>query len=231
MLEIHGRAQAVDLGADEGAGKDALQKSLIIAARGVASGGSAAVAVGDEFEGLRLGCAHAAGDEAQALRALLHFDHGAHQVALFAPELQQAAAVRLGDGVAREAHVEENAAVFKQSRGGMIGEIVLRGFGRVAAADGAIDCGGHALDLPVLPRAQIGDVRGVMARVPRVEGEDRGQILTAAFRMVVAALEIRFGQGFEQRDPARVQRRNQRERASMGRRLSARRPRRLRRRA
>ena len=71
-------------------------------------------------------------DEAQALRALLHIDNGAHQVALVAPELQQAAAVRLGDGVARGAHVEENAAVFKQGRRGVIGKIVFDDLGQLS---------------------------------------------------------------------------------------------------
>ena len=79
--------------------------------------------VGASSSDLRFGCAHAPRDEAQALRALLHIDDGAHQVALFAPKLEQAAAVRLGDRVARGAHVEEDAAVFKQGGCGVIGEI------------------------------------------------------------------------------------------------------------
>ena len=123
VLEIHGRAQAVDLGADEMAREHALEQALVVAAGGVAGGGRAAVAGGHEFERLRLGRAHAARDEAQALRALLHVDDGAHEVALVAPELEQAAAVRLGDGVARGAHVEEDAAVFKERGCGVIGEI------------------------------------------------------------------------------------------------------------
>jgi len=59
--------------------------------------------------------------------------------------------------------------------------------------------------LPVLPLAQVGDVRGVMTRVPCVEGENRGKILAAVFRMVVAALEVRFRKGLEQCDPALVE--------------------------
>ena len=65
------------------------------------------------------------------MRALLHLDDGAHQVALVAPELQQAAAVRLGDGVARGAHVEEHAAIFKQRRCGVVGQIVFDGLGQL----------------------------------------------------------------------------------------------------
>ena len=60
MLEIHGRAQAVDLGADKFAGERAFQEAQIIAAGGVARGGSAAVAGGRELQRLRLGRAHAA---------------------------------------------------------------------------------------------------------------------------------------------------------------------------
>ncbi len=123
VFEIHGRAQAVDFGADEVAREHALEQPLVVAPRGVARRRSAAVAGGRELQRLRLGCAHAARDEAQALRALLQIDDGAHQVALFAPELQQAAAVRFGYGVVRGAHVEEDAAIFKQRRGGVVGQI------------------------------------------------------------------------------------------------------------
>ncbi len=122
--------------ADEVAREHALEEALVVAAGGVAGGGRAAVAGGGEFEGLRLGRAHAARDEAQALRALLHIDDGAHQVALVAPELEQAAAVRLGDGVARGAHVEEDAAVFKQRGGGVVGEIGFDDLGQLRGRGG-----------------------------------------------------------------------------------------------
>ncbi len=123
MLQIHRRAQAVDFGADEVPREHALQQPLIVAPRGVARRGRTPVACGREFERLRLGRAHAARDESQALRALLHIDDGAHQVALFAPKLQQAAAVRLGNRVARRAHIEQHAPILKQRRRRMIREI------------------------------------------------------------------------------------------------------------
>ena len=50
-------------------------------------------------------------------------EHGAHQVALLAPQLQQAAAVRLGDRVVRGAQVKEHAAVLKDRCGRMFNEI------------------------------------------------------------------------------------------------------------
>ena len=50
VLEIHGRAQAVDFGADEVARQHALEQALIVAAGGVAGGGSAAVAGGNKFK-------------------------------------------------------------------------------------------------------------------------------------------------------------------------------------
>ena len=129
VLEIHCGTEAVDFGADEGAGEDALQQALIVAARGVASCGGAAIARGDEFEGLRFGRAHAPGHDAQALRARLNLDDRSHEVALFAPKLKQAAAVGLGYGVVREAHVEQNATVFEKGGGGMGCEIVFEDFG------------------------------------------------------------------------------------------------------
>ncbi len=123
VLEIHGGAQAVDLAAHEMPREDALEQALIIAARGVAGGGGAAVAGRSNLEELRPGRAHLARGQAQALRAWFHLDDGAHQVALVAPKLEQAAAMGLGDGAARGAHVEEHAAVFKHRCGGVVGEI------------------------------------------------------------------------------------------------------------
>ena len=138
VLQVHGRAQAVHLGADEVAGEHALQQALIVAPGRVAGGGGAAVAGGDELEGLRLGRAHAAGHQAQALRALLHLNDRADKVAFFAPELQQAAAMLLGDRVAGGAHVKEDAAILKQCGGGMVGEILFDGLGQLGRG-GSVD--------------------------------------------------------------------------------------------
>ena len=66
--------------------------------------------------------------------------------------------------------------------------------------------GGHAERLPALPRAQAGDVRGVVARVPVVHRQRLGQVLAAILGMVVALLEVLVGERFQQRHPARVQR-------------------------
>ena len=100
-------------------------KLLIIPASGVAGSGSAAVAGGNQFKRLRLCRAHAACGEAQALHALLQIDHGAEQVALLAPELKKAAAVRLAHGVMGGAHIEEHAAIFKQRGSGVVCEIIF----------------------------------------------------------------------------------------------------------
>ena len=113
MLEVHGGAEAIDFCAEKGTIEDALEQALVVVASRVAGRGGAPVTCWDEFEGLRLGSTHAAGHDAQALGAVLDFDHGADKVAFFAPELEQAAAMRLGDGVVRETHVKEDAAVFE----------------------------------------------------------------------------------------------------------------------
>ena len=154
VLEIHGRAKAVDLGAEKSAGQDAFEQSLIVAARGVAGGGSAAIAVRDKFESLRLRSAHATGHDAQALSAWLNFDDGADEVAFFAPKLEQAAAVGFGDGVAREAHVEEDAAVFEQSSGGVGGEIFFEDFGEFGSG-WCVDCRGHERPTSSAARARF----------------------------------------------------------------------------
>ena len=121
VLEIHGRAQAVDFRPEELAGEHALEEAEIVAAGGVAGRGSAAVAGGDELEELRLRGAHAAGCQAQGMRARLGANDGANQVAFFAPELEKATAVGFGNGVMGGAHVKKNAAVFEQGGGGVIG--------------------------------------------------------------------------------------------------------------
>ena len=143
MFEVHGRAQGVDFRADEVAGEHALKQALVVAAGGIAGGRGAAVAGGDEFEGLRLGRAHAAGDEAQAGGALLGFNDGADEVALFAPELEEAAAMLLGDGVACRAHVKEDAAIFEECGGGVVGEILFNDFGELGRR-GSNRAGSHA---------------------------------------------------------------------------------------
>jgi hypothetical protein len=63
------------------------------------------------------------------LRPLLKLYDSANEVSLLAPELKQAATVRLGNGVAGKPHVEENAAVFEESCGGMGSKILFEGFG------------------------------------------------------------------------------------------------------
>ena len=82
--------------------------------------------------------------QAQALGALLHFDHGAHQVAFVAPQLQQAAPVRLADRVTGRAHIEQNAAVFEQSGCRMLGQILFNALGELAGggadSTGLIGC-------------------------------------------------------------------------------------------
>jgi hypothetical protein len=62
------------------------------------------------------------------LCARLNLNDGSHEVALFAPKLEQAAAVGLGYGVAREAHVKENATIFEEGGGGMGCKVVFEDF-------------------------------------------------------------------------------------------------------
>ena len=102
-----------------------------------------AVAGGNQFESLRLCGAHTARHHAETLRTLLNFNNGAHEVSFFAPELEQAAAVGLGYGVAREAHVEEDAAVFEQGCCGMCGEVVFEDFSELGSG-WCVGCSGHA---------------------------------------------------------------------------------------
>ena len=71
MLEIHCRAEAVDLEADELPREHTLEKTAVVAARGVASGGSATVAGRSKLKELRTAYSHAPRGEPQTLRALL----------------------------------------------------------------------------------------------------------------------------------------------------------------
>ncbi len=96
--------------------------------------------------------------------------------------------MRLGYRIVGEAHIEENASIFKKRCGGISGEILFEGFSERCSRR-SFDGSGHSR-LPVLPRTQIGDVRGVMARVPCVECENRGESLAATFRVVIAAKEV-----------------------------------------
>ena len=215
VLEIHGGAQAVDLRAQEMPCEHAIEEALIVAARGVAGSGSAAVAGGNKIEELRPGRAHLARGQTQRLRAWLHSDDSAHEVALLAPKLEQAAAMGLGDGVARGAHVEEHAAIFKHSRAGVRGQIRFDDPGQLrGGGDGGFFCSGflsrrgagaHGVPLPRHALAQVGDVGGVMKRVPGVDGESGGKVETAALGMNHAAGEVCFAHVLEKRHPTGVQ--------------------------
>ena len=209
MLQVHRRAQAVHLGADEVAGQHALQQPLIVAAGGLAGGGSAAVAGGNQLQRLRLGSAHAASRQAQALRALLHVGHGADQVALLAPQLQQAAAMLLAHRIAGRAHVEEHTAILQQRGRRVVGEVCFNCLGQPLGRR-SLSVGGH-LPLPALTRAQAGDVRGVVARVPFVHGQSLGQVNAATLGVVEALAEVVFGERFQQRHPAAMQPLNHRQ--------------------
>ena len=59
----------------------------------------------------------------------MNLDDCTDEVALFTPKLEETAPVGLDYGVARKSHVEEDAAIFKESRGGMGGEIFFEDFG------------------------------------------------------------------------------------------------------
>ena len=149
-------------------------RRLIVAAGGIAGSGRAAVAGGHKLQRLRLGSAHAPGSQAQALRALLHLDHGAHQVAFLAPQLQQAAAMLLAHGVAGGAHVEQHAAILEQGGRGMVGQIVLDAPDQAGSGCGRV-LTGHGGRLPALAGAQTGDVRRMVAAVPLVDGQQPWQ--------------------------------------------------------
>jgi len=120
VLEVHGGTHSIDFRSEEAAGQDALKQALVVAARCVAGCGGASVAGGHKLKGLRFGCAHAASHQAQTLRTLLQVDYGADEVAFIAPQLEQTAAMLLFDGVMSGAHVEQNAAVFKDCGSGVI---------------------------------------------------------------------------------------------------------------
>src|ERR1035437_1845137 len=70
------------------------------------------------------------------------------------------------------------------------------------------------LSLPAHARAQAGDVRGVMKRVPGVHGQYLGQVNAAPLRVNKSLAEVFVGQRFQQRHPAAMQRLDQRQRAA-----------------
>ena len=85
VFQVHGGAHGVDFAAGIGASQGTLQQAHVVAARGIARGGRAAVGGGNQLQRLRLSLAHAAGEHPQALRAVLNLHHGANNVALVTP--------------------------------------------------------------------------------------------------------------------------------------------------
>jgi hypothetical protein len=126
MFEIHGRAQAVNLCADEIPAEDSLEQAKVVLASGIAGGWSAAIVGCDELKGLRLGNPHATREDAEASCPVLEIDDGADEVAFLAPHLQQATPVLFTYGIARQAHVEEHTPILEQRGGWMVGQILLK---------------------------------------------------------------------------------------------------------
>jgi len=141
------------------------------------------------------------------LRPFGGFDYRAHQVAFIAPQLKQAAPVLLAYRIAGRAHVEEHTPIFEHRRGGVFGQVFLNALRKLICCRCGVG-GGHRLPLPALPRAQAGDVRGVVARVPVVDRQHRGQVLPAMLGMLEALVEIIVCERLQQGDPAGVQRLN-----------------------
>ena len=94
---------------------------------GFAGRGGAAVAVGDQLQGLRLRLAEAMDAEAQGAVARGCGGDTADEIAIFCPEMQGAAAMLGCELVLRFAHVEDGFAVFEDCGVGMLGE---KGFER-----------------------------------------------------------------------------------------------------
>jgi hypothetical protein len=59
------------------------------------------------------------------LRTLNHFNHGADQVSLFTPELQQAAPMIASYRVPRGAQVKNHTAIFKQRSRRMVNQVLF----------------------------------------------------------------------------------------------------------
>ena len=145
FFEVHRGAEGFGFEIGEVAEEDALEQAEVFDAGGFAGGGSAAVFVGSEFEGLGLGLAEAMGAEAEDAVAGVRGADAADEVAVFAPEMEGAAVVFGGEGVLRLAHVEDDFAVFEDDGYGVLGEEGLErgsdGLGRLFGFRG--DCSGR----------------------------------------------------------------------------------------
>ena len=85
----------------------------------------------------------------------------------------------LAHRVVGRAHVEQHTAILQHRGCRMVRQILFDALGRAVAAEAALSSAAIAQPLPALPRAQAGDVRRVVARVPVVNGQRLGQVLPA----------------------------------------------------
>ncbi len=58
-------------------------------------------------------------------------DYGANEIALLAPQLEEAAAVRLAHRVARAAQIEQDAAILKNGSGRVLGDVFVEDAGQL----------------------------------------------------------------------------------------------------
>src|SRR5271170_1654911 len=97
---------------------------------------------------------------------MLHADHRAHEVALLAPQLQNASPMRLGYRVASKTHIEEHAPVFEHRCPWMFDKVRFNACSeccrknRISSRIGGAS--GHR-SLPTHPLTQAGNVCRVMA--------------------------------------------------------------------
>src|ERR1700678_2124503 len=97
VFEVRSRVQAIGLPIRKCPQQHSLEAAKILSAAGFARGGRAAVRGWRQFERDRLCGSHPPRHQPQARRAMLHGDDRPYQVALLAPELKDASAMRFGD--------------------------------------------------------------------------------------------------------------------------------------
>ena len=180
LFEVHGGAEGIGFEVRKMALEDAFERAQITGACSIASGGSAALAIGYELKQLRLRLAETLRAEAECAAAFCRREDASNEVALVGPQVQGAAIVLGGEGVFIGAEVEEDLAIFEQSGLGVGVEKGLdrsSDFGRgLGLVRGRSSGRGHGVKVALPGFWGLGVPReGVLLRAPRSpSARDRG---------------------------------------------------------
>lgn len=135
--------------------RDMVENAEIFRARGLTRGGRAAVPIRNQLQHLGTALAETSRFKVRRVFAGPQSANGADEVALLRPQMQRAAALFGGQGIARRSPVEDHAAIFQDGGLRILGEKSSR-----SRASSAAGISGEARDIMTMMRGSEPRIKG-----------------------------------------------------------------------